>query len=1037
MTRRSSGPRTPGDTGLGDIPKIAAQTVMHMASMGLKKGLRTLEDTASIKKMGQNLENILIEANRRATKTIDNLQNKAGMQELLKGFSSNLPKELAQGFNDAYEGLRDLSKELKYSDSTQEDLLKEAEDLVITYKSVTEEIQRLTKLQEDYDGQLKNAGSLSEKDVKRLKSRQAKTAIEITHQEKLLQLQSSKAKNSREELRRQDKMSLLLRLQNNEITRFEKAKKRLMSTKEATLALVPYKKILEEQGLTMEEAAKRISGETHQEYFSALAQRARPISSHLGGVVESVGNLWGGVKAHPIITGIVMATTAIYKLDKKLAEINKDTYENTKITGLYSQGWENAASKIKKLDVYGELGMSTNMISAKEFLELQGQILQSGVSLEDLYKKDAAGVSTMRKLVAITKVFGMDQQQVADIAGDWMLDLHENAGDMINDFLDLSKAQQESGLNASIFGSMVQHSTKDMDYFNKDISGATEVVKQLGQVGLFTRGQIEATMGAINNFFTKGTYSQRRMALILAGPEGITETVDMMRKDIQSTRDKLVKEIPEIANVPKGEDIEDYLKKNNTWEKLSPEKKKAILSVDIQQPNLMQERPDISGMQSFMNVGQKLVFLSKIFEKQNINLKSLTANAESQQYRQDLLDNVHMDYEATKNLLENEKLGFKTQKGTFYSIEELGKYVNDGNITTEEQAKRAKEVEDLLKKAAVIDSSTTGSLEYIGQQAGKATKYLEELRNFFIHPRQVIAENVKQLPGVKETIGFSKEVAKNVKQLPGVPSIQEAYKNLKMLPGMNLLFGEQPKIIAPKPEPKTPAPAPAPVPTPTKPVQQSTLPEDEMEGMVQSFTVSNAREIVSQIRKEGFQKYSDANVAATKEVAEKFHLDSKVMLAQLDAESSKGRRLISHEGALGPHQIMPDTGKQYGLKTLKDFFDPVKSAEAADKYMSFLLKKYNQNPALALAAYNTGEGNLDKLLAGKAGPKLLKAFYTETLPYVTKILSDAGISAPQITINHNPQYNSTLENVDVLAQQDKQNTSNLAKKIQGPALLQQ
>lgn len=105
-------------------------------------------------------------------------------------------------------------------------------------------------------------------------------------------------------------------------------------------------------------------------------------------------------------------------------------------------------------------------------------------------------------------------------------------------------------------------------------------------------------------------------------------------------------------------------------------------------------------------------------------------------------------------------------------------------------------------------------------------------------------------------------------------------------------------------------------------------------------------------------------------------------------ESNRGDPLHmrSSAGALGHFQFMPDTAKQYGLTNPNDF---TQSAGAAARYMSDLLKKYNGNIQMALAAYNWGPGNVDR-----KGMALMPA---ETRDYVSTLAGGVTIN-PTTTI---------------------------------------
>jgi soluble lytic murein transglycosylase-like protein len=76
------------------------------------------------------------------------------------------------------------------------------------------------------------------------------------------------------------------------------------------------------------------------------------------------------------------------------------------------------------------------------------------------------------------------------------------------------------------------------------------------------------------------------------------------------------------------------------------------------------------------------------------------------------------------------------------------------------------------------------------------------------------------------------------------------------------------------------------------------------------------------------------------------------------AEESGGRPCaVSWKGAQGLMQLMPATSEQFGVK---DPFDPPQNVEAGAKLLKQLMTKYNNDTSLALAAYNAGEGRVDR-----------------------------------------------------------------------------
>lgn len=86
-------------------------------------------------------------------------------------------------------------------------------------------------------------------------------------------------------------------------------------------------------------------------------------------------------------------------------------------------------------------------------------------------------------------------------------------------------------------------------------------------------------------------------------------------------------------------------------------------------------------------------------------------------------------------------------------------------------------------------------------------------------------------------------------------------------------------------------------------------------------------------------------------------------------ESALNPRAKSWVGATGIWQFMYQTGKQFGLNVssyVDERQDPVRSAEAACKYLESLYKTFNDWD-LALAAYNSGPGNVSKAIRRSGG----------------------------------------------------------------------
>jgi membrane-bound lytic murein transglycosylase D len=82
-----------------------------------------------------------------------------------------------------------------------------------------------------------------------------------------------------------------------------------------------------------------------------------------------------------------------------------------------------------------------------------------------------------------------------------------------------------------------------------------------------------------------------------------------------------------------------------------------------------------------------------------------------------------------------------------------------------------------------------------------------------------------------------------------------------------------------------------------------------------------------------------------------------------EVESSFDRSALSPAGAAGLFQLMPDTAKRFGLSLWPrdQRFQPESSATASAQYLKYLYDRF-KDWRLALAAYNAGEGAVQKLL---------------------------------------------------------------------------
>jgi len=110
--------------------------------------------------------------------------------------------------------------------------------------------------------------------------------------------------------------------------------------------------------------------------------------------------------------------------------------------------------------------------------------------------------------------------------------------------------------------------------------------------------------------------------------------------------------------------------------------------------------------------------------------------------------------------------------------------------------------------------------------------------------------------------------------------------------------------------------------------------------------------------------------------ARTYGLNPRIIRSVIEVESGFNPFARSPKGAMGLMQIMPQTAYDLGLN---DPWDPAENIAAGTRYLSWLLRKYNGNLQLALAAYNAGPSAVDAY--GGIPP------YQETTEYVKNVLA--------------------------------------------------
>ncbi|BEB05762.1 TPA: transglycosylase SLT domain-containing protein [Escherichia coli] len=118
-----------------------------------------------------------------------------------------------------------------------------------------------------------------------------------------------------------------------------------------------------------------------------------------------------------------------------------------------------------------------------------------------------------------------------------------------------------------------------------------------------------------------------------------------------------------------------------------------------------------------------------------------------------------------------------------------------------------------------------------------------------------------------------------------------------------------------------------------------------------------------------------------------YQLPAGLLKSVAITESGGNQFAISGAGAKGLFQFMDGTARDMGLRG-NDVFDPEKSAQAAAKYLSQLLRQNGGDLSKALASYNWGIGNVKRYGMG--------LMPQETRNYIPKVMSNMPTSAPVI-----------------------------------------
>ena len=137
--------------------------------------------------------------------------------------------------------------------------------------------------------------------------------------------------------------------------------------------------------------------------------------------------------------------------------------------------------------------------------------------------------------------------------------------------------------------------------------------------------------------------------------------------------------------------------------------------------------------------------------------------------------------------------------------------------------------------------------------------------------------------------------------------------------------------------------------------------------------------------------------------AENSGLEYELLKAVIATESGFDAQAVSPKGAVGLMQLMPATASRFGVSADKKrsvaqkLEDPVTNLGAGASYLRYLLKMFDGRKDLALAAYNAGEGSVQR--AGNQIPS-----YRETQNYVKSVLGLYAMLKPPESLRAHRAY---------------------------------
>jgi soluble lytic murein transglycosylase len=203
---------------------------------------------------------------------------------------------------------------------------------------------------------------------------------------------------------------------------------------------------------------------------------------------------------------------------------------------------------------------------------------------------------------------------------------------------------------------------------------------------------------------------------------------------------------------------------------------------------------------------------------------------------------------------------------------------------------------------------------------------------------------------------------------------------------------------------------------------------DRLNQYLKKFKVLNSvfRDHPGLISRPAIELYYSQNTLPIQQLA-RIEVDGMLLLSLIRQESAFNIRARSPAGALGLMQVMPTTARRVArIRRASELLDPNTNIRVGSKYFSHLMRNYNGDAELALAAYNAGPHRVDQWL--RRYPVKDRILFLDLIPFKETREYVASIARNYFWyVTLYPPFSPKLEAASAL--QDKKGASRSLAKV--------